>query len=139
MELRLIREGGTSVSTEGSLYVDGVFECYTLEDAVRATKVWGKTAIPAGRYKIGWRQSPKFNLLMPWLLDVPDFEYVYLHWGNKPEDTDGCILVGMDQTRLDDAWISRSRLAFNALYKKMIEAQARDEDIWITIEAADDN
>jgi hypothetical protein len=39
--------------TIGKMYVDGVYECYTLEDVVRnGTKVLGKTATPTGEYKL---------------------------------------------------------------------------------------
>ena len=36
--------------TIGKMYIDGVYECYTLEDVVRnGTKVIGKTAIVTGK------------------------------------------------------------------------------------------
>ena len=39
-------------STLGKLYVDGEFECYTLEDAYRPKKIKGKTRIPSGLYAL---------------------------------------------------------------------------------------
>ena len=51
--------------TLGHLYVEAAFECYTLEDVVRApgVKVAHETAIPAGRYQVVIMPSPKYNAL----------------------------------------------------------------------------
>jgi hypothetical protein len=39
--------------TIGSLTIDGAWECWTLEDAVRpdGVKIYGETAIPPGLYR----------------------------------------------------------------------------------------
>ena len=29
-----------------------------------------------------------------WLTNVPNFQYVLIHWGNTDDDTDGCLIVG---------------------------------------------
>ena len=59
--------------TIGCLYVDSNFVCNTLEDTdrglkdtdnvlyVKAHKIFGKTAIPVGTYKIELTYSPKFK------------------------------------------------------------------------------
>ena len=54
----------------------------------------GKTAIPCGEYDVEYRRSTKFKKLMPFLKDVPNFEGVMIHTGNRPCDSKGCILVG---------------------------------------------
>ena len=47
MKIEVIRHTFTERSTIGSLYLNGKFECYTLEDVVRVgEKVPGATAIP---------------------------------------------------------------------------------------------
>lgn len=122
--------------TLGSLYVGSapVFECYTLEDTVRApgVKVPGKTAIPFGTYEVKITHSPRFGVDMPIVLDVPGFEGIRIHPGNRPEDTEGCLLVGMgcDTTK---GTISDSRKAYEALFAKLAAAQARGEKITLTI------
>ncbi|MBG7619359.1 hypothetical protein I5R65_07775 [Herbaspirillum sp. AP02] len=118
MKLLLQREPSTKKSTAGKLFIDGVFECYTLEDSVRArgVKVYGQTAIPAGTYQVLLTQSPRFKRVLPLLLNVPGFEGIRIHPGNKAEDTDGCILVG-DAPAPD--WLGQSKVAFDRLFTKL--------------------
>lgn len=127
MKLLLKRLHRTENSTIGELYVDGKFECYTLEDKEREVKIKSETAIPKGTYKIIINQSNRFKRLLPLLLNVPNFEGVRIHSGNTNHNTEGCVLVGT--TRSKD-FIGNSRIAFNKLFKKMQEAK----DITLTIE-----
>lgn len=57
---------------------------------IEAVKVRGLTAIPAGRYRIGLRDSPKHGKDTLYLIDVPGFEYIDIHPGNTAADTMGC-------------------------------------------------
>lgn len=107
-------------STIGELTIDGVWECYTLEDLERDVKIKGETAIPKGTYKVIINQSNRFKRLLPLLLDVPGFEGVRIHSGNTNHDTEGCILVG--RTRSQD-FIGQSRKAFDKLFEKMKKAK----------------
>lgn len=116
MELVLTRKIRSASSTIGELTVDGKFECFTLEDIERDVKVHGKTAIPKGRYKLTITMSNRFKKELPLLINVPNYEGVRIHSGNKAEDTEGCILVG--QTKSTD-FIGNSRVAFDALFKKL--------------------
>src|SRR6185436_11982224 len=129
MELKLIRKTFTDNSTIGELSVNGVFECFTLEDKVRPVKIKGETAIPAGTYEVAVTFSNKFQKFLPLLLDVPNFEGIRIHTGNTPKDTLGCILVG--QGKGADS-ISASRLAFATLFDK-IQAVVRTEKVFIEI------
>lgn len=136
MTLRLIREPSSRGATLGSLYIDDVRVCETLEDELRERllqpvstwKVKGETAIPAGRYRIALRQSPRLNRLTPWLQDVPGFEWVLIHAGNKSSDTEGCILVGLDR---GSAFVGRSQMAFQRVMERLLTASG---EIWLSIE-----
>ena len=106
MKLRLERIYTCDTYTIGKLYVNGDYFCDTLEDTVRDMnkdgdlndkgegKVYGKTAIPYGTYKVVLNKSPKFKRILPRLLDVPHFSGILIHRGNRAKDTHGCILVG---------------------------------------------
>ena len=54
MELKLVRDIRKPECTLGQLFVNGTFDCYTVEDVVRprGQKIHGKTAIPEGRYRV---------------------------------------------------------------------------------------
>jgi len=126
MQITIKRLHKTDKSTIGELLIDGVFECYTLEDIERPVKIKAETAIPKGTYKVIVNMSNRFKKLMPLLLNVPNFEGVRIHAGNTNHDTEGCILVG--RTRSKD-FIGQSRKAYEKLFKKMQAAK----DISLTI------
>jgi len=114
--------------TISTLSVDGVAFGYVMEDKVRrdGSKVWGKTAIPAGTYKVVMTRSNRFSKLvghdvvMPELLDVPGFAGIRIHSGNKPEDSEGCLLVGY---MLEGNVVLKSKDACAALYKLISSAK----------------
>jgi hypothetical protein len=126
MEIRIKRLHRTENSTIGELTIDGVFECFTLEDKEREVKIKSETAIAKGTYKVIINQSNRFKRLLPLLLNVPNFEGVRIHSGNSNHDTEGCILVGLIRSQ---DFIGQSRKAFDKLFKKMQKA----ENITITI------
>ena len=133
MEINVTRVQLDPDVTIGSMSVDGAFECWTCEDTVRAPgepKVWGQTAIPAGRYEVDVTYSPHFDRRLPLLIDVPDFEGIRIHPGNTAADTDGCILVG--QVR-EAKGVGSSVLAFNVLFPKIEAAKAAGEQVYITL------
>ncbi len=138
MELLVKRGPTVQEATIGELSVDGAFECYTLEDAVRevpgepvsAWKIQNKTAIPRGRYEVGRHNSPHFGCIVPILLNVPGYADILIHWGNAPKDTDGCILVG--QVR-EGNLIYKSKAAWQALYAKISAALAIGQHVAITV------
>lgn len=145
MKLELDRINVTEKETVGALYVDGELQCFTMEDPVRDKKIKGKTAIPEGTYKIvlRWeggmieRYKNKFGHMrhpaMLWLVDVPNFEYVYLHIGNTVHDTEGCILVGSLYDVRNPATVAVSTAAYLKLYEKVLAAINREEAVEITI------
>lgn len=127
MKLELIRDRSTDKATTGRLLIDGVFQCWTLEDIVRPAKIAHVTAIPSGTYKVTITESARFKRRLPLLMDVPGFDGIRIHPGNCAADTDGCILVGTSKT-LD--WISGSRSAFESLF---LVLDKPDQKITITI------
>lgn len=129
MNLKLVRKTFTEESTIGELSVNGKFECFTLEDKVRAVKIHGRTAIPEGIYEVVITFSDRFKKPLPLLLKVPNFEGVRIHSGNTAADTEGCILVG--KTKSKD-FVGGSRDAFKALFPK-IEAALKKEKVFLQV------
>ena len=153
MKLTLKRRYKGADYTIGSLYVDGQYFCDTLEDRDRGLtkdtppyiakfkKVFGKTAIPAGEYRVTVAIfSPRFGSRsfyrkacggrVPRLLDVPFFDGVLIHVGNTAADTDGCILVGENKVK---GQVVNSRETFKRLYPLLWAAYKRNETITIEI------
>lgn len=98
VEVKRIFKG--SEYTIGHLYIDGAYFCDTLEDTVRTgAKIAGKTAIPAGTYKVKKTMSPRFKTILPEILNVPNFTGVRIHSGNTAKDTDGCLLLGLNKAK----------------------------------------
>jgi Family of unknown function (DUF5675) len=135
MKLELIRTMCGATCTIGDLYVDGVRQCYTLEDVVRpdGEKVYGETAIPYGRYRVRITFSNRFQRDLPLLLDVPNFDGIRIHPGNTAADTHGCLLVGMDKS---GDTITNSRVAFAGVFADIRDAIERGEEVWVEIKDA---
>lgn len=135
LELCVQRRGFTLTSTEGDLLIDSQRIYASLEDVVRArgVKVPGKTAIPAGRYRVILTMSNRFKRVLPLLLDVPMFDGIRIHRLNKSSESEGCIGVGFDQTSLTDDWIGRSGAAEEDLVKRIQTAIDAGQKVWITI------
>lgn len=96
--------------TLGELHEQGVADRwgFTLEDTdrglarstplerVRERKVFGKTAIPLGRYALDLSWSPRFKRELPIILGVPGFSGIRIHGGRDETATHGCVLVGRE-------------------------------------------
>jgi len=143
MEIVVTRKTRTPRSTIGTLTIPGnPFTCFTLEDQdrglnnkmplseIQKAKVFGRTAIPAGRYQVIIDFSDHFGTDMPHILNVPDYGGVRIHSGNVPADTLGCLLVGLDQ---GTDIITNSRLAFTSFYMVLKQAIDSGEAVYITI------
>ena len=117
-----------------------IYVCDSMEphaiDWSKEKKIMGKTAIPCGEYDVEYRRSTKFKKLMPFLKDVPNFEGVMIHTGNRPCDSKGCILVGNNPR--NNVGIILPRLinscnCFKVLEKYIKEAVAREEAIKVIV------
>lgn len=134
MKIDLYRIKSGENDTIGLFFIDGLFECFTLEDEYRTIKIKGETRILAGHYWVDFRKvdSPStqkyrerylnigfdYHLM---LLDVPEFEYIYIHPGVDESHTDGCILVGdsINSNITTNATLGKSREAFERIYQKI--------------------
>lgn len=134
MKLRVERLWKKPAYTVGRLFVDGKFFCNTLEDTVRdlsnEKKVYGKTAIPYGEYRVVYNWSPKFGRNLPRLLNVPAFEGILIHPGNTADDSAGCILVGRNT---EVGRLTESRYTSDKLNALIEDAQRGGESITIEI------
>lgn len=153
MKLYLKRIAKKSTYTIGKLYIDGKYECDTIEDRDRGLnssmteeeiakiKVKSETAIPTGTYGITLNVvSPKFSTYkqykkidgkLPRLIGVKGFSGVLIHIGNSAKSSAGCILVGKN---LEVGKVLKSTETFYALYNKLDAANKRGEKITLTIE-----
>ena len=90
--LTLVRYTRTETAILGSLYLNGAFICYTLENASKV--------IPCGMYSVQNSKSPKFKRELPLLHNakVPASRGIRIHRGNTFKDSQGCVLVGMGRS-----------------------------------------
>ena len=133
MKLQVVRTQLGKDATNGLLFIDGIFECYTLEDQYQAVKVMHETCIPEGTYDIEFRKTGGFHAKyseryknahygMLHVQDVPGFEYILIHTGNTDEHTSGCLIVGDTQQDLDvnfNGMVGSSKNAYMKLYEKV--------------------
>ena len=156
MEIKVVRIANRPGYCIGKLFLDGVYFCDTIEDTDRGLfqgmqladlkkrKVYSRTAIPTGRYKVVTHViSPKFNAKpeyralcggrLPRLLAVPGYDGILIHAGNtttgiaKATMSAGCLLVGINDVvgQLSDSWN-----VFKRLYRVL---SSRQDSIYITI------
>ncbi|WP_302586104.1 DUF5675 family protein [uncultured Alistipes sp.] len=146
MKIELERMVRKAAYTVGRLFVDGRYFCDTLEDTDRDAnrngvfdsgerKVYARTAIPNGTYRVTLERSPKFSpryggRRVPRLHGVPHFEGILIHTGNTADDSAGCILVGRNSA---PGRLTGSLAAFNGLLPLLEQAAARSEEITITV------
>jgi hypothetical protein len=111
----ITRDLFTQQSTSGQLFIDGVFQCFTLEPVTRTDNVKPR-AIPEGIYALDIRFSPKHGRDVPHVENVPGFAEIELHIGNFPKDTEGCCLLGL--TRSAD-FVGQSHGAFDKVFARL--------------------
>jgi hypothetical protein len=145
MKLQVVRTQFGKDATNGLLYIDGIFECYTLEDQYQEVKVMHETCIPEGTYDIKFRTTGGFHTRyserygtahhgMLHLQDVPGFQYILIHTGNTDEHTSGCLIVGDTQQDLDvnfNGFVGASTSAYKKLYKKVAKELLIGEKVTI--------
>lgn len=148
MEIVVERYISNNDTTLSRIAIDGEFCCYGLEDAYHPTKIKGHTRIPAGRYAVVTRKEGRHHELYSRIFadihrgalhikDVPGFQWIMIHVGNTNEDTEGCLLVGMEAiVEGNRLRIARSREAYRLFYQRVVDA-AENGTLWITFEDKD--
>jgi len=136
LDLQLVRDTFTSNYTLGKLYVEGVFCCYTCEDTDRKletnpnAKLYAKTAIPRGSYRLHVNYSQHFQRLLPLLDSVPGYTGIRIHGGNTAADTAGCILVG--KTRTTNG-VANCAVKVQEVSNVIIAGDLAEKEVWIKV------
>ena len=145
MKLQVVRTQFGKDATNGLLFIDGVFECYTLEDQYQVEKVMHETCIPEGTYDIEFRKTGGFHAKysdryknahygMLHLQDVPGFTYILIHTGNTDEHTSGCLIIGDSQENnqlIKNGFIGKSTQAYKRVYPLIASALENGEEVSI--------
>lgn len=130
---KLIRLKQGKQSTLSHLYLDGLFLCYILEDAIREIKINGQTCIPEGRYQLGINKTAGMNMRygqlyghvhqgMVEVKGIVNFSLVFIHIGNYHADTAGCLLTGSYYQLFEgDYRVLHSAMAYKELYPLILE------------------
>ena len=137
IQFKLVRSHLKELYTIGDFYIDygdGLgykFFSNSLEDTTRdldkdgvdEVKIYGETSIPYSTYKVTITYSPKFGRNLPLVNNVKDFEGVRIHPGNSAKDTEGCILLGVnDQVGM----IHQSKDTFDKLFQIMTDSKQNE-------------
>lgn len=114
MEVEVNRFADNGDTTLGVLFIDGIFECFTVEDQEqKGKKVRHETRIPNGTYDINLRAEGGFHNRYAakygdmhkgmlcihnrpdWKLELngKSFQYILIHTGNTDDHTSGCLLL----------------------------------------------
>jgi hypothetical protein len=151
MKLEVKRLADNGDTTLGVFYINGVFECFTVEDEERAVKVMGETRVPNGTYNVVLRKeggfharyAKKYGSMHKGMLcitnapnykivgDNMEFQYVLIHTGNTDEHTAGCLLVN-DAVSGATFTGSSSVDAYKDLYTEIADAIEDGEEVTIT-------
>lgn len=152
MKLTVLRLGDNGDTTIGAFYIDGIFQCITIEDQEqKGDKVRAETRVPNGQYTVSLRAEggkhnkylgkyPSFHKGMLCIHNAPgwklkangkEFQYILIHQGNTDDHTEGCLLLnfGVDSQKYVG---SRSADAYKAIYPKIAQVIEDGEKVLIT-------
>lgn len=152
MKLLIDRKYKKETYTIGILYVNGVRFSEVIEDKdrglddsmsdfeIKSKKVYGKTAIPTGIYKLTMTYSSKFAA-RTWaskyngkVLEIPNvkgFSGVRIHPGNTAEDSLGCILPGRNLEK--GKVLQSTKYYYKLLDEHILPAMKRGEEVTLEI------
>lgn len=130
--------GGAEGFTLGRIYCDHSYLGYTLEDQDRrleedgTEKIYGKTAMPIGRYRLELYDSPKHGLV-PLFKDVPQFEFTEIHGANNASQLLGCVAVGVHRTAVG---VAECKPVVERIVGILQKAEAEGREVWCEIARA---
>lgn len=161
LELRLVRNAYESAAgyTHGRLFVPECgFFCWTLEDEdrglrqdmplaqIKARKVYGKTAIPTGRYRVlmdvvspklkDRAYAKKYGGCLPRLENVPGWTGVLIHPFNLPSESYGCIAPGVLHDGIRGRIFDSTKAFYDLMDFYLVPAFERGQEVWITVKQA---
>jgi len=119
INLLLIRDTFTEESTVGELFINGERICDTLENPYLDNQR-NISCIPEGEYPVRLRlarESATRDYLHLLIQDVPNRDFILVHRGNFPSQTQGCLLVGLGTQQ---NVVNNSRLAMDLLIKEIL-------------------
>lgn len=107
---------------------------------IMKAKVFGKTAIPTGTYRIELTVSPKFGKrpwavkyggLVPLLIGVKGFSGIRIHPLTDASQTDGCIGVG--ENKVKGKLVNSVATYYKLMDEYLMPAYRRGDAMFITI------
>ena len=142
MKLKLKRRYFADTYAIGSLFINDVYFCDTIEDKNRDLnkdgdlndkgegKVYAQTAIPFGTYRVVVNRSPKLRRELPRLLGVNHFDGILIHRGSSAKSSAGCIIVGENKVK---GGVVNSAVYEVDLISKLKGAIRNGEEVFIEI------
>ena len=131
------RTRGTMLKPDGSILV------HILEDQVRVdnpatsqdegAKVYGRTAIPAGRYELKLTYSPKYGRIRPEVMGVPGFVGIRIHSGHDETHTLGCLLTAGGFDKDGDILPGTSKAAERTFEDYVMPILLSNRQVFLTI------
>ena len=119
INLLLIRNTFSKKSTVGELFLNGERICDTLENSWQDNQR-NISCIPEGVYPVRLRlprESGTRDYLHLLVQEVPNRDFILVHRGNFPSQTQGCLLVGLGT---EQDVVHNSVLAMDLLIKEIL-------------------
>ena len=119
INLLLIRNTFSKESTIGELFLNGEKICDTLENSWQDNQR-NISCIPEGVYPVRLRlprESATRDYLHLLVQEVPNRDFILVHRGNFPSQTQGCLLVGLGT---EQDVVHNSVLAMDLLIKEIL-------------------